>query len=62
LVTATTKTYWQPAVGLAAVKVERAVATMGVDRPGDESAGTQGFPIHRPFGFMPRVDQPLCQP
>ncbi len=49
-------------VGLAAVRVVRSISATGGDIPGDESMGTQGFPIHRPFGFMPRVDQPLCQP
>jgi len=38
-------------VGLAAVKVERSGTVLGADIPGDESAGSEGFPISRVWGF-----------
>jgi hypothetical protein len=45
-------------VGLAAVLVERSGTTLSTDIPGDESAGSQGFPVHRPFKFL--RDVPTC--
>ncbi len=39
-------------VGLAAVKVERSGTVLGVDVPGDESGGSEGFPIRSSFEFM----------
>jgi len=48
----------QNVVGLAAVLVERSGATLGSDAPGDESAGVQGIPLHRPFKFL--RDLPAC--
>jgi hypothetical protein len=50
-------TYWQHysgtrnVVGLAAVKIERSNTVLGQDIPGDESAGSEGFPIQGPFRF-----------
>jgi len=38
-------------VGLAAVKVERSGTVQGIDIPGDESAGSEGFPIQDGFSF-----------
>jgi hypothetical protein len=45
-------------VGLAAILVERSGTTLSTDLPGDESAGSQGFPMHRPFTFL--RDVPAC--
>ncbi len=39
-------------VGLTAVKVERLNTVLGVDVPGDESAGSEGFPVPRFFRFQ----------
>lgn len=39
-------------LGLAAVKIERSGTVLGVDIPGDESAGSEGFPIPGNFLFM----------
>jgi hypothetical protein len=57
-------------VGLAAVKIERTGTLLGSDIPGDESAGSEGFPMIGPFRFSgppancPGVPggQPCCQP
>ncbi len=38
-------------VGLAVAKVERSQTILGSDIPGDESAGSEGFPIVGPFAF-----------
>ena len=45
--------------GLAAVKVERSGTTLGRDIPGDESAGSEGFPIGPGFDFA-GPDTPTC--
>ena len=56
-------THWQHegsgSPGLAAVKVERSGTTLGRDIPGDESAGSEGFPIGPGFGFG-GPDTPTC--
>jgi hypothetical protein len=46
-------------VGLAAVRVERSGTTLGNDVPGDESAGSQGFPLVTGFHFL-GPDVPQC--
>lgn len=38
-------------VGLGAVKIERQGTVLGNDIPGDEAAGSEGFPIYGPFNF-----------
>jgi hypothetical protein len=57
-------THWQHegsgSPGLAAVKVERSGTTLGTGNiPGDESAGSEGFPIGPGFGFG-GPDTPPC--
>ena len=42
----------QGGFGLTAVTVTRARAILGVDMPGDESAGFEGFPIPGPFTVL----------
>ena len=50
-------------VGLAAVKVERAGTTLGLDIPGDESAANWGFPLPGALPFLgPRAPQCPGQP
>jgi hypothetical protein len=39
-------------VGLAAVKIERQGTVLGNDIPGDEAAGSEGFPIYGAFNFF----------
>jgi hypothetical protein len=57
-------THWQHegsgSWGLAAVKVERIGTVLSHDIPGDESTGTRGFPLHRPFTFLRPEDVPEC--
>jgi hypothetical protein len=50
-------------VGLAAVKIERQGTILGNDIPGDEAAGSEGFPIYGPFNiFGPRAASCPGQP
>lgn len=46
-------------VGLGAVKIERQGTVLGNDIPGDEAAGSEGFPIYGPFNFYGQ-QAPLC--
>ncbi|RME47234.1 MAG: hypothetical protein D6791_06340 [Chloroflexi bacterium] len=63
-------TYWQHEifgssyarnlVGLAAVKIERQGTVLGNDIPGDEAAGSEGFPIFGPRNFYGQFAPTLC--
>jgi hypothetical protein len=46
-------------VGLAAVKIERQGTVLSNDIPGDEAAGSEGFPIFGPFQFQ-GPHAPVC--
>lgn len=47
-------------LGLAAVKIERQGTILGNDIPGDEAAGSEGFPIYGPFNFYGDFAPPVC--
>ena len=47
-------------VGLGAVKIERQGTILGNDIPGDEAAGSEGFPIFGPFNFYGGHAPTIC--
>ncbi len=64
-------TYWQHEifgsgsyprnlVGLGAVKIERQGTVLGNDIPGDEAAGSEGFPIYGPYTFYDSRAPAVC--
>ncbi len=52
--------YARNLVGLAAVKIERQGTVLGNDIPGDEAAGSEGFPIFGPFAFYGQHAPAVC--